>query len=197
MDKMQDREPEKANRMTAVGSIQLKRWGEAGKHEELITDIDAIFFSASVTQEFPSPSVRDAFRERWLGRYLEHDPSWFYVALAGDRAIGYLAGCLDDPARTPRFADIDYFASFVDLTRDYPAHLHINLDENYRNSGLGTRLIERFAGDAAAAGVRGVHVVTGARARNRSFYNRNGFVALRELVQDPKEVVFLGRRLPA
>lgn len=183
--------------MKVAGSVQLRRWCEVETHGELIADLDAIFFSASVTQEFASPSVRDAFRERWLGRYLEQDPDWFYVALVEERAVGYLAGCVDDPARASRFADIGYFASFADLTRNYPAHLHINLDQNYRNGGLGTRLIERFADDAARAGARGVHVVTGARSRNRSFYNRNGFVALRELAQGPREMVFLGRRLPA
>lgn len=188
-------EPRKKDRMSTSEEIQLKRWSEVGRQEELIAEIDAIFYSASVTQKFASPSVREAFRERWLGRYLTRDASWFYVALDDDRAVGYLAGCLDDPARTPHFADIDYFASFADLTRDYPAHLHINLDQNYRNGGLGTRLIERFTDDAAGAGARGVHVVTGARSRNRSFYSRNGFVALRELAEGSREMVFLGRRL--
>lgn len=177
--------------------MQLKRWCELEKRDELIADLDAIFFSASATQQFVSQSARDAFRERWLGRYLAHDAQWFYVALAEKQAAGYLAGCLDDPARTPRFADIGYFAEFADLTRDYPAHLHINLDAEYRGDGLGGRLIERFVSDAGAAGATGVHVVTGSRSRNRSFYDRNGFVCLRELAEGPREMVFLGRRLLA
>lgn len=183
--------------LAVAETVQIGRWRELEKREDLANDIDAIFFSASATQEFASPSAREAFQERWLGRYLAHDDQWFYVARDGERAVGYLAGCLDDPAQTPRFADIEYFAEFADLTRTYPAHLHINLDAGYRSLGLGGRLIDRFVSDAAAAGAVGVHVVTGARSRNLSFYNRNGFTCLRELTQGPRSMAFLGRRLLA
>lgn len=183
--------------MTRLASVELKRWNDVERPAELMGDIDAVFFGASATTSFANQSVKDAFRERWLGRYLVHDASWFYVALAGDRAIGYLAGCLDDPALTSRFADIWYFAELADLTRRYPAHLHVNLDPDYRDDGLGSRLIDGFAADAGAAGAAGIHVVTGARSRNRSFYASNGFVPLRELSRGEQAIVFLGRPLSA
>lgn len=181
--------------MTRAAAVQLKRWNDVEQPDELMGDIDAVFFGASATTSFADQSIREAFRERWLGRYLAHDASWFYVALAGNRAIGYLAGCLEDPARTSRFADIWYFAELADLTRRYPAHLHVNLDPDYRYAGLGGRLIEDFAADAVAAGVPGVHVVTGLNSRNHSFYARNGFVPLRELSRGEQAIVFLGRPL--
>lgn len=181
--------------MSGTGTIELKRWLEVMRSEDLVAGIDAIFFAASATQHFESASVRDAFRERWLGRYLEHYPEWFYVAVSSGQAVGYLAGCLEDPALSPRFSDIAFFETFADLTPAYPAHLHINLDASYRNAGLGGRLIDLFVADAEAAGVAGIHVVTGYRSRNRTFYLRNGFEVLRELPDVDPALVFLGRRL--
>lgn len=181
--------------MPGLETVELKRWSDVENGNDLINDIDAIFFGASATQDFADQSERDRFRERWLGRYLVNDRSWFYVALSGPRAVGYLAGCIEDPARTARFADIWYFAELADLTQRYPAHLHINLHPDYRNAGLGGRLIEAFVADAAAAGAQGMHVVTGARSRNRSFYRRMGFLPLRELARGEQGIVFLGRQL--
>lgn len=187
--------------MTTFAEVELKRWsdanGGAGVTGDVTADIDAIFFETSATQTFPGQPERDAFRERWLGRYLAHDAQWFYVALSGGRAVGYLAGCVEDPALSPRFADIPYFGDLADLTRAYPAHLHVNLHQEYRNGGLGGRLIDRFADDARAAGAIGMHVVTGAQSRNRTFYAREGFVPLRELPWGPQGIVFLGRTLAA
>jgi GNAT superfamily N-acetyltransferase len=68
---------------------------------------------------------------------------------------------LDNPAHDPRFADIGYYASFAPLCDRYPCHLHINLDERYRNRGIGSALIAAFAAQAASAGRLGIHVVTG------------------------------------
>ncbi len=158
--------------------------------------LDDIFFSSSNTQTFASPQARADFRERWLGRYLVHDPQWAYVALTPLGAVaGYLAGCVDDPARTQRFADIGYFGTFAELTARYPAHLHINLADRYRGSGVGSALVTRFCADAAAAGACGVHVVTSRGARNVRFYARNGFREAGALGEGTKEVVFLAKAL--
>lgn len=160
--------------------------------------LDEIFFASSNTKSFATDIARAQFRERWLGRYLTHDPQWTYLALTdvGDVA-GYLAGCLDDPARTPRFADIGYFAEFATLTARYPAHLHINLAERFRNGGIGSALIARFCADAARAGAAGVHVVTSRGARNVGFYARNGFAEVGAQGSGGKEVVFLAKELRA
>lgn len=163
--------------------------------------LDDIFFASSNTQAFASPQVRAEFRERWLGRYLTHDPDWTYVALMRDRDVagyevaGYLAGCLDDPARSQRFADIGYFGSFAALTARYPAHLHINLAARNRGSGIGSALVSRFCNEAGRAGAPGVHVVTSRGARNVRFYERNGFHEAGVMGEGAKEVVFLAKAL--
>lgn len=158
--------------------------------------LDDIFFASSNTQSFASPQARAGFRERWLGRYLTYDPQWAYVALTPEGAVaGYLAGCVEDPARTPRFADIGYFGTFATLTARYPAHLHINLGDRYRSGGIGSALVARFCADAADAGALGVHVVTSRGARNVRFYERNGFREAGAMGEGPKEVVFLAKAL--
>jgi GNAT superfamily N-acetyltransferase len=157
--------------------------------------IDAIFFGASGTQSFASDAEREAFRTRWLGRFLTgEDARHAFVAVGGGKVIGYLVGALDDPAVSGRFADVDYFRDFAHLTPTYPAHLHINLASEARSQGIGARLIEAFATHARSAGAPGVHVVTSAASRNVRFYAACGFAEVGRL-DTAKPIVFLGRRL--
>jgi GNAT superfamily N-acetyltransferase len=156
--------------------------------------IDAIFFGASGTQSFVSEVERQAFRLRWLGRYLAADAEHCFVAVAEGGVIGYLVGALDDPAVGNRFADIGYFNDLAHLTSIYPAHLHINLAPETRSQGIGARLIEAFAAHALAKGSPGMHVVTGAASRNVHFYAACGFVEVGRL-ETARPIVFLGRKL--
>lgn len=162
----------------------------------IVAAVEAIFFAASATQSFASAAARADFRERWLGRYLAHDASDALVALDGpDAVVGYLVGARDDPAVAPRFADIGYFRHLADLTAAYPAHLHVNLAAEARGQGVGARLVAAFCDRLSAAGIAGVHIVTGAGARNVGFYDRQGFRALRALDWGGRPIVVMGRRL--
>lgn len=165
-----------------------------------ITQIETIFFEASATQRFADGAARAAFRERWLGRFLEHDRDWVYVAVAKDgegahhgRVIGYLLACLQDAARLDRFSDLAYFQVFKAQTARFPAQLHVNLDQAARGRGIGSRLIDAFVDDARQASCKGGHVVTSRGMRNVSFYNRNGFIERAATCWKNRELVFLGR----
>jgi GNAT superfamily N-acetyltransferase len=163
---------------------------------DLGAQIDAIFFEAS-GRSFASPEERAAFRERWLGRYLQGGTDVVLLAQRRSGAVaGYLVGALEDPAGQDRFADIGYFrAAFHALCCHYPAHLHINLAPAFRNCGIGGRLIAAFAGCAARAGASGMHVVTARDARNVRFYTRCGFVEVASTGWNGRELVFLGKPL--
>jgi GNAT superfamily N-acetyltransferase len=162
----------------------------------VVEQIDDIFFEASPRTAFASAAERTAYRERWLGRYLTYYAQEALVARDEDgRVVGYLVGSLDDPARTKRFADISYFAGFSDLTVRYPAHLHINLDPGWRNMGIGGMLIDAFVVGLMERHTPGVHVVTGAAARNLPFYQRRGFVPLRQALWNGAPILFMGRDL--
>jgi GNAT superfamily N-acetyltransferase len=162
----------------------------------ILRQVEAIFFEASGRSFAPGPE-RDAFRDRWLGRYLDSGSDEVFLALAkGDTVAGYLVGSLRDPAGQARFDDIAYFrGAFRDLCRQCPAHLHINLAPQFRNRGVGTRLIEAFAAEAKAAGAPGMHAVTGEGMRNVRFYQRCGFTELGGTTWNGRRIVFLGRGL--
>lgn len=176
--------------------VDIRRWRDIPAAERLVPAIEAILFGAAATQTFPDAIAKAEFRERWLGRYLDHygGEAWIAIDREG-RVAGYLVGCLDDPAQGSRFADIGYFPLLAPHTRSFPAHLHINLDARWRGRGIGARLIEAFVGDLAARGIPGVHVVTGAGMRNVAFYARNGFAEVHRFAWNGRDLVMLARRL--
>jgi GNAT superfamily N-acetyltransferase len=161
-----------------------------------IAGIKAIFFEAAAVTAFPDATARAAFRERWLGRYLDHDAGLTHVALDGHgTVVGYVVGSHDDPARATRFADIPYFADLAEVTARYPAHLHVNVATAARSRGVGAALIAAFVADVAAACLPGVHVVTGQGMRNVGFYTRLGFAERAVAAYGGRPVVLLGRDL--
>jgi GNAT superfamily N-acetyltransferase len=162
----------------------------------LVAGLDSIFFEASATRQFNSAEVQAAFRQRWLGTYLDHRREHGFVALGQDGApLGYLVGSLDDPAHDPLQAEIGYFRDLASYTRHYPAHLHVNLAPHARSRGLGARLVEAFCAHAGAAGVAGVHVVTGEGMRNVRFYERMGFSQIVRFDWSGRGLLMLGRKL--
>lgn len=178
-----------------TGPVSIRHYLDVPRDAAVERGIDAVFFEASNTRSFADEAARRAFRERWLGRYLRCDPTFAYLALDGTGSVaGYLVGAIDDPARAERFRDIAYFESFRELTPRFPAHLHVNLAPDFRNRGIGTRLIEAFIADARAAGAPGVHVVTTAEAANVRFYERNGFQVAGRTGPESR-LLFLARKI--
>ena len=58
----------------------------------------------------------------------------------------------------------------------YPGHLHINLSREARGASLGSRMVERFLGQARERGLPGVRaVVYETNAPARRFFERLGF----------------------
>ncbi len=165
----------------------IKRWREVQQTRALMQKLDTIFFEASNTKSFASEEARAAFRERWFGRYLAHYPQWAYVAQTPDGTVaGYLVGAAGEPSG---------FDDFGSAAQAFPAHLHVNLAPQFRSRGIGAELIEAFVADARRAGVKGVHVVTSADARNVRFYERVGFKPRATTTVNGSELVFLGRSL--
>jgi GNAT superfamily N-acetyltransferase len=176
--------------------ITICRYCDLPRLSEMTRAVDDIFSQSSNTQSFADDATRVQFHERWLGRYVAHYSRWAYVALDGDeRVAGYLVGCLDDPVQTARFSDIALYAIFANLTRRFPAHLHVNLAPEFRGIGVGTQLVARFCGDALKAGAPGVHVITSRGSRNTGFYARNGFIEHGTTGKSPSDAVFLARTL--
>jgi GNAT superfamily N-acetyltransferase len=176
-------------------AADIRRLTELPSWRERLGELDPIFFEASLTKTFPDAGARAAFRERWLGRYLARWPELAHIALdEAGRIVGYIVGAHGDPASDPTFADIGYWPQIAALTARYPAHLHINLAAEARSRGIGSGLIAAFCADVRAAGVPGVHLVTGRNSRNRSFYARNGFAEVAALAWGGTPIVMLARQ---
>lgn len=154
--------------------------------------LEDIFFRSALRRTFASDAERAAFLDTWTGWYVDQAPADVLFWRDPDgRCAGYLTGCRDSAAATDLFARIPNYALFADLFDRFPGHLHINVHPDHRDAGVGARLIGRFAADLAAEGRPGLHVVTGAGARNTAFYRRNGFTHAVE--RGP--LLFLGRAL--
>jgi GNAT superfamily N-acetyltransferase len=78
------------------------------------------------------------------------------------------------------------------LYRDYPAHLHMNVEAAWRRRGVGAKLIEAFIGDLRGAVIPGVHLYCGADPV--PFYLRQGFKELGKVFFREIAVFALGRR---
>ena len=66
-----------------------------------------------------------------------------------------------------------------DFAREYPAHLHINVDMHFREQGIGSRLIHRFLEHLISSYVRAVRLATISK-RAYSFFEKSGFGMLYE-----------------
>ena len=175
--------------------VEIQKADEIADFASYFSDIDDIFFKSSAKRDFCSHEERLSFRERWLARYILKHRGSFFVALDAGRAIGYLAGCLENPTKLNHFTDIAYFSYIDDICRKYPAHLHINIAEQYRNRGLGAALVERFAGWAKLHSVEGIQIVTSSTSRSIPFYRRSGFSELRTFPWNSGIAVCMGRNL--
>jgi GNAT superfamily N-acetyltransferase len=173
----------------------VREWINVPNRDRFIPEINEIFFEASENKSFLNDSEKDAFRERWLGLYLANYPEWAYMSFDGDKVVGYLVGCLDDPARTPLFSDLVLYKEFHSVTALYPAHFHINLHSGWRGQGIGSRMVEFFASDASIVGARGMHVITSRGMENVRFYEECDFHEVGAIKWRDRELVFLGRKL--
>jgi len=88
---------------------------------------------------------------------------------------------IHEPPRTP-----------VEVARDFPAHLHVDLQERARGTGLGRTLIERLLAELRGRNVTGVHLGVDADNPNAiGFYEHLGF---REVDREPGGLL-MGLRL--
>jgi ribosomal protein S18 acetylase RimI-like enzyme len=62
---------------------------------------------------------------------------------------------------------------------EYPAHLHVNVQKEYRGGKIGQHLLEKFLDQMKAAQAKGVHLCTRAdNLRGQHFFQKMGFTEL-------------------
>ena len=130
--------------------------------------------------------------------YIEQEPENCFVAVnEEDKAIGYII-CSESykkyrerfnryyipQARSLGFsyyvkAKLDMLSHAM-FAKKYPAHLHIDIDDNYQRLGIGTRLMNQLVDHFKAKGVKpGLMLVVGANnEQGRNFYKKYGYKEL-------------------
>jgi ribosomal protein S18 acetylase RimI-like enzyme len=174
---------------------------------------------ADATARFRNP---DLLGHVYVGPYVAGQPAFAQVVADEDGVAGYCLGALDTrafaawaerawwpvlreqyPAPAPEELSPD--AELIrqihepgmaggDLLAAYPSHLHIDLLERCRGTGLGRRLMERLLADLGAHGSPGVHLgVAATNANAIAFYRHLGFEELRA----HPDALVMGLRLQA
>ena len=168
--------------------ISIRPFGE--RSQAALAEVDQIFFEASTVRSFECRAAQAAFRERWLGRYLDTFPEHAFLATREGRVVGYIVGAIGPD---PMFADVPSTRLFADLLPRFPAHLHINVASDVREAGVGSQLMQTFLAHVRSCGVPGVHLVTGEGNRNIAFYRRNGFRIEASRPTSDRVLVFMAR----
>jgi GNAT superfamily N-acetyltransferase len=160
-----------------------------------LAEAEAIFWDSAGTTVFETAEARAAFRELWFGRYLEHVPGEFFLALGEDGDVrGYLAGALISDA--PPLPGPDYFALFPsELIAQFPAHIHVNIRADQRSAGLGAELVRAFAAHCRAAGLPGLHAVTAAGSGSAAFFEACGLKPRATANWRGRNLAFLARSI--
>ena len=101
-------------------------------------------------------------------------PLLWQIARGRYRGDAYGKRFVHQVLRLEKSAETSFSRSITRRLRlEFPAHLHINVDADFRRGRVGARLIERFVDDLRQRQVSGVHLFCGARPV--PFYTRVGF----------------------
>jgi len=140
--------------------------------------------------------------------YTDYEPESTFVAGSDGKVVGYLTGCKDTAGKEKVFSRKILPKAFLDflkkglifrkrtaefllnsllsggskqpkVSREYPAHLHINVDEGYRRRGVGAKLMNAFFEYLKKNKIKGVHLATFSEDGS-SFFVKNGFTILWE-----------------
>lgn len=147
----------------------------------------------------PNPSLNALYDEAILkcfcAYYIENTQNCCFVATdENDEAIGYVL-CAPDFDKWERSFIKDYIErsdnpylkamgkatikALMPFAKEYSAHLHIDIDENYRGQKLGTKLIAALIQKLKELHVNGVMLdVANDNASAQKFYLRQGFTPL-------------------
>lgn len=147
----------------------------------------------------PNPSQNELYDEAILkcfcAYYIERTQKFCFVATdENDKAVGYVLCAPDFLIWKEHFkrdyiekSDNPYLKAIGEATikalepfaEDYPAHLHIDIDENYRGQKLGTKLIAELLKKLKSHNISGVMLdVANDNVSAQKFYTRQGFVPL-------------------
>lgn len=152
----------------------------------------------------------DFILDTYCDYYIECEPeNCFVAANEKDEAIGYIY-CAENYAKyqarfneiyLPKVKELGYFkwkaslASYrlhAKYAAQYPAHLHIDILDDYQRKGLGSKLVNALSEHLKVKGIGGLMLTVGrTNELGINFYKKYGFSELEKGVGD----VAMGIRL--
>ena len=162
--------------------------------DQEIDRVNEIFFESSARTHFSSQKKRERFQYKYLDYYKIYHPELFFV-LCDPRPIGYICGVPRILKEKKLFELLGHLHAFKDYYEDYPAHLHINLDQECTGKGFGSYLLGYFEAYLREKKLKGVHLVTSPGARNNHFYLKNGYTFTVEKTYKDVPLLFMGKSL--
>jgi len=156
-------------------------------------EVKEIFFETSPRKSFQSVSEKDSFLYQYLEYYSDHYPGYFLIAIYKNKAIGYICASPDSNSDVFLLDNLPHFKLFQKYFIDFPAHLHINMSEASQGLGVGSRLVSHL--ESLLQVKKGLHLITTPKAKNRSFYSKNGYSI--EIIREYNgvELLFMGKSL--
>lgn len=133
--------------------------------------IEEIFFESSSIKDFKDEKEKIDFKFKYLDYYKDKK---FFFYKKHQEVLGYICGVLKTSENM--FDLYPYYKELnPSLLERFPSHLHINLSKKSRGRGIGSLLIEHFIQSLKREKICGVHIFTGTKSRNISFYEKNSF----------------------
>ncbi len=149
-----------------------------------------VFWETTTRVQFASETERQQFQNQYLDDYLGQVA---FVAVEGEQVLGYIIAQLDTLKTEATWAP--HLAIFREDYASYPAHLHINCREASQGKGLGGQLLAALENDLLARGVKGLHLITAADARNVNFYKKYGYLQVALKPWKSTDLIMLGKIL--
>lgn len=157
--------------------------------------VEEICLSTSSCPAREKALMQEALLEVFCRYYIEQEPDNCFVAAdEQDEAVGYVLCAKDFTSWEERFHQFYLESSRNPITKlmgqgtveglkefhkEYPAHLHIDIDPKYQRHGLGTRMMDALVKHLRECGVPGVMLcVASDNEKGQNFYRKYGFKEL-------------------
>lgn len=164
--------------------------------EKYRQQVQNICLTTGPSEALTDSTVGSCILSNYCNYYIENEPEHCFILLdEEDNAQGYILCAADYRVYRSRFASYAgvvrskggmMFAEMLGeqialrfFGRRYPAHLHIDISEEYTGKGWGTELMNALISRLESEGVRGIMLIVGAGNKGAiRFYTRHGFRTL-------------------
>ncbi len=167
--------------------------------EKYREDVKLICMNTGPGSVFTDEKKRDYILTTFCYYYIEKEPeNVFLIVDENDVAQGYIFGATDFNSYIRAFRPYlkkvrktgisNFFTAIAEISghflfkKKYPAHLHINLNNDFRRNGNGSLLMKAQLENMKSKGVKGIMLITGSRNIPAiNFYKKNGFKSIMSL----------------